>query len=593
MIQKLFHIGILSLLCFSGPLLAQQEQEEVVFELKLSKEKLGVNEKLRVDFSMNKDGDNFIPPDFNGFRVVMGPSQSVSSRYQNGQRFYSKVYSYILAPEAKGTFTIGQGTIVISGNTYKTIPTAVVVTEAVDTPNAPPSVTDIADENLHLVAEVSDSNPYMNQPISVVYKLYFRNSLVVTNFDFLDNPKYNNFWNQEIPFSKYRIENGMYQGQPAYFIVIKRMVLYPQKSGELEIEPMVLKVNLEVPTERRNFFGERLYASTEKTVSAGKRLIQAKPLPEEGKPENFTGAVGDFEFAVETSRNILNASESLQAKVSVKGSGNLKLFELPELSLPSSLEVYEPEFEEEVRTTLSGMRGEVSENYTIVPSYRGKYPIPEISFSFFNPKTGRYEQLSSDELTINVAEGPVAASSPGNNPAITPRAHVVSAEQFHFIKLRPGLEPKAWKPFFGSRAHWISWLAPLLLIPLFLLIRKRREKSQQDVEGNKVRRANRLARKYLSAARKTIGDKDAFYVALEKALHNYLKARLKIETSEFSKDKIRQLLSSRGAEEAVIGEFLGLLENCEMARYSPFSRVQMEQDYETASQVINSLDKSF
>lgn len=592
MICKLFHSGIIALLFFVGPLQAQDEKEAVTFELKLSKEKLGVNEKLRVDFTMNQDGDNFIPPDFNGFRVIMGPTQAVSSTFANRKRYYSKTYSYILAPESKGTFTIGQGTIVIAGNTYKTIPKKVVVTEAVDTPNAPPTATDIADENLHLIAEVSDTNPYLNQPISVVYKLYFRNSLVVTNFDFLDNPKYNNFWNQEIPFSKYRIENGMFQGQPAYFIVIKRMVLYPQKSGELEIEPMVLKVNLEVPTERRNFFGERLYASTEKTVSAGKRVIQAKPLPEEGKPEDFTGAVGDFDFSVETSRRILNASESLQATVKVKGSGNLKLFELPKLNLPSALEVYEPEFEEEVRTTLSGMRGEVSENYTIVPSYRGKYPIPEISFSYFNPKTKTYERLSSRALTIEVAEGPAATPTPGAPPVTSTRTPVVSTDQFHFIKLRPNLTPKAWTPFFGTSTHWISWLGPLALIPLFLLVRKRREKSMQDVEGNKVRRANRLARKYLSAARKTLGDKDAFYVALEKALHNYLKARLKIETSEFSKDKIRELLSSRGAEDSVIGEFLGLLENCEMARYSPFSRVQMEQDYETASQVINALDKS-
>ena len=282
------------------------------------------------------------------------------------------------------------------------------------------------------------------------------------------------------------------------------MVLYPQKSGELEIEPMVLKVNLEVPTERRNFFGERLYASTEKTVSAGKRIIQAKPLPEEGKPEDFTGAVGDFEFSVETSRQTLNASESLQARVTVKGSGNLKLFELPKLNLPSALEVYEPEFEEEVRTTLSGMRGKVSENYTIVPSYRGKYPIPEVGFSFFNPKTGRYQRLSSRALTIEVAEGPVASSAVAAPSVASTRTPVISSDQFHFLKLRPNLEPRAWTPFFGTKAHWIFWLGPLALIPLFLLVRKRREKSQQDIEGNKVKRANRLARKYLSAARKTL-----------------------------------------------------------------------------------------
>ena len=138
----------------------------------------------------------------------------------------------------------------------------------------------------------------------------------------------------------------------------------------------------------------------------------------------------------------------------------------------------------------------------------------------------------------------------------------------------------------------VWWLGPLLLIPLFIAVRKKQVERAQDIEGNKVKRAGKLARKYLSAARKTLGDKDAFYVALEKALHNYLKARLKIETSEFSKDKIRELLNSRGAQSESVTDFIGLLENCEMARYSPFSRVQMEQDYQKASEVITILDKT-
>jgi hypothetical protein len=123
-------------------------------------------------------------------------------------------------------------------------------------------------------------------------------------------------------------------------------------------------------------------------------------------------------------------------------------------------------------------------------------------------------------------------------------------------------------------------------------LRRRKEERDKDVEGNKIKRANRLAKKYLSTARKTLGEKDAFYVALEKALHNYLKAKLKIETSEFSKDKIRELLGSRGIGSEAVTAFTGLLENCEMARYSPFTRVQMEQDYENATEVITALDKA-
>ena len=579
-------------LAFSATALLGQEDGEVTFELKLSKERLGVNERLRADFVMNKDGDNFVPPDFEGFRVLMGPSQSISSSWINGVRSYSKTYTYVLAPEAKGRFTIGQGTIVISGEVHKTIPREVTVTEAVDNPNGAPSVDEIADENLHLVAEVSKTNPYMNEPVSVVYKLYFSSTVGVSNFRPLDNPKYNNFWSQEIPFSKYSIENGTYGGQPYRYVVLKRVVLYPQKSGELAIEPLALEVSLEVPTDKRNFFGERIYATANKTVSAGRRTLQVRPLPEAGKPAGFSGAVGDLDFEVTTSKTSLKATESLQATVSVSGSGNLKLFQLPKLTLPSSLEVYEPEFSEDIRTTISGMQGSVSEQYTIVPGFQGKYPIPPINFSWFNPRTETYESMSSDEITIEVTEGPtaVAASTPAAPGAV--KSPVISGNQFYFIKLRPELSSKTWSPFFGSRAHIIWLLAPLLLSPLFVVLRRKQEERQRDVVGNKVKRANRLARRYLSRARKLLGQKDAFYVALERALHNYLKAKLKIETSEFSKDKIRELLTDRGVASDAVDDFTRLLENCEMARYSPFSRVQMQQDYDKASEVITELDKS-
>ncbi|MGB6152415.1 MAG: BatD family protein, partial [Pricia sp.] len=150
--------------------LKAQDGDAVTFEMRLSKDKLGINERLRVDFAMNKDGDNFNPPDFTGFRVLMGPSQSISSSWVNGVRSYSKTYSYTLAPRSQGRFTIKQAAIVIDGKTYKTTPKEVEVTAAVDKPSDQMTADDVADESLHLVAEVSKSDPYLNEALSVVYK---------------------------------------------------------------------------------------------------------------------------------------------------------------------------------------------------------------------------------------------------------------------------------------------------------------------------------------------------------------------------------------------------------------------------------------
>lgn len=590
--KSITKLGLVLTIFLSSVLMMAQGSNEVTFEMKLSKPKLGINERLRVDFVMNRDGDNFSPPDFTGFKVIMGPSQSISSSWINGVRSYSKSYSYTLAPTARGKFTIKQATIVIGGETYKSLAQDVEVTAAVDKPNDQMTADDIADENLHLVAEVSKSNPYLNEAITVIYKLYVSPNISVSNYQPLDNPTYNNFWSQDIKVNALSAQNGTYKGKPYRYVILKRVVLYPQKSGKLDIEPLSLDVTVDVPTGRRDFFGQRMYAQTNKTVSAGNRTINVKSLPLDNQPANFNGAVGDFDFAVTTSKTSLNASESLQATVEVSGKGNLKLFKLPELELPSALEVYEPEFTEGVRTTLAGMQGKVSNQYTIVPSFRGKYPIPSLNFSYFNPSTGKYATLTSDEIVINVLEGPLSASSNASASTNNQKQSVVaSGNQFNFIKLNPNLTGKGYSYFFGSTSFYLWLLCPLLLIPIAIVFRKKRDAMAGDIVGNKIRKANKLARKYLSAARKELGNKDSFYIALERALHNYLKAKLKIETSEFSKDKITELLTEKNIDPTTVDSFIALLKNCEAARYSPFSNVQMQADYDKASEVISIMDK--
>ncbi|WP_335967099.1 BatD family protein [Galbibacter sp. PAP.153] len=582
-------------MCFSGAVQAQEEG--VKFEAKVSKDNLGVNERLRIEFTMNKDGDNFVPPDFNGFRVLMGPNQSVSNSWINGKRSFSKSYSYILSPLAKGNFTIKQAKVEIAGDTYKTTPINIDVTEAVNNPNAPPSVDDIADDNLHLVAEVSKANPYLNEAVSVVYKLYVSPSINVSNFIPNSNPTYNNFWSQDIKVSRFQVENGLYKGKQYRYVVLKRVVLYPQKTGRLEIEPLSLDVTVDVPTNRRDIFGGRLYTQTHKTVTAGQRTIRVQPLPEEGKPAGFTGAVGQFNFDVIVTKTDLKASESLTAKIQVTGNGNLKLFDLPKLTLPSSLEVYEPEFEEKVSTSLAGMNGKVSDNYTIVPQYKGKYPIPGVAFSYFDPKEEKYKTVTSQQTLINVYEGPSAAQADNavasNGPGVTKQPISAAANQFRFIKLNTTLTPKDAKVFFGSTLFYVILFGPLLLIPIAITIGRKRAEMASDVVGNRVRKANRLAKKYLSEAKKNLGNKEAFYESLERALHNYLKAKLKIVTSEFSKEKISELLLSKGVEDDVVDNFIALLKSCELARYSPSTIAEMQKDYEKAAEVISLIDKQF
>jgi hypothetical protein len=378
---------------------------QVKFEAKASKQKLGVNERLRVDFEMNQDGDNFKAPSFAGFTVVGGPNQVVSNQWINGKRTYSKTYSYFLEPTSRGKFTVGQAEITVDGEVYKTSPVQVEVTAAVDEPTDGDDSNLIASDNLHLVAEISNPNPYLNQGITVVYKLYVSPRISVSNWREMDSPVYRDFWSQNIDIKQLKIETGEFQGEPYRYVVLRKTILYPQKTGELEIEPLTLSVSVDVPSDRRDIFGGRLYKTVDKTVAAGRRTINVKPLPEAGKPADFTGAVGKFDFKVSPSRTELAATESLTVQVRVSGNGNLKLFELPTLEVPSSLERYEPERTENVRTDLNGTQGSLTDNYTIIPTRQGKFPIPGMSFSYFDPSSETYKTLNSEDITAGCGKG--------------------------------------------------------------------------------------------------------------------------------------------------------------------------------------------
>ncbi len=569
-------------------------QAQVQFEAKVSKKKLGINERLRVDFIMNQDGDNFNPPSFEGFRVVGGPNQSISNSYINGKRSYSKTYSYFLSPKSKGKFKINQATIEIEGEIYKTLPIYVVITSAVDKPKDENDADYVASENVHLVAELSNSNPYLNEAITVVYKLYVSHNVSITrSWREIDSPKYADFWSQTIDNrGDSKIYEGTYKGEDYRYVILRRTVLYPQKTGKLNIEPLTLDVPIDVMSNRRDIFGRRLMSHVNKTISAGNRIITVKPLPTIGRPDKFTGAVGDFQFRVETNKTTLNANESLELKVMVTGKGNLKLFDLPSLNLPSSLEVYEPIHDNQINTTFDGMQGTVTETYTVVPQFKGNYPIRPISFSYFDVVSKTYKTISSKEIIINVEKGPKPKQSNSENDISgSNKSTTVSIDQFKYIKLEGKLEPVNPAPFFKSSLFWYLLGTPFLLIPLFIIAGKERNKRLNDVEGNKLRKSNKLAKKYLSDAKKNITDKATFYEALERALHNYLKAKLNIETTEFSKERISELLSDKKVAGVIIDDFISILKSCEFARYTPTSNVSINEDYNKAVNVIASIDK--
>jgi hypothetical protein len=564
---------------------------QVQFEAKVSKQTLGLNERLRIDFTMNDDGDNFTPPNFEGFKIVAGPSQQVSQSWINGRSSFNKTYSYFLLPMQKGTLVIRQASIDIRGQIYKTSPIRITVTAAVEQPKDPNDTQVSADQSLHLVAEISKTNPYLNEPITVVYKIYFSYNIGITNWRELDKPKYNDFWSQNIDIKQLVAEEGKYNGEKYRFVTLRKTVLYPQKSGKLVIEPLSLDVDVQLPSNRRNIFGQVLLVEDHKRVSAGAKTINVKALPEAGKPADFSGAVGRFAFKVTPSKTNIKSGESLDLDVSVSGTGNLKLFTLPKPIVPTALEMYDPVHSEKVATPLSGMSGRISDKYAIIPQYKGKYPIKPMTFTYFDLGSKSYKTVTSPEIMINVLEGPNASDNSVSSTSDTKKTAVLSSAQFKFIKLKTDLTSINQSDFYGSKLFYLLTFLPFLCIPVIVLFKKKKEAIDGDVAGNKIKLSNKLAKKYLSEAQKEIGNKEPFYIALEKAMHNFLKAKINIETSEMSKEKISEILLERKANPESISAFINLTENCELARYAPSSSTAIQQDYDKAVTIISELEK--
>ena len=577
MVKKL----LILLLTFNTLILSSQ----VNFDVSVSKSKLGLNERFRVDFVMNQNGDNFSPPKFENFQIIGGPNQSIKTSYVNGERNFSKTYSYFLKPLKKGRLKISQASIEIDNEIYKSLPIEVLITDSVKQPSD--AVTQYYnDDDIELRALISKGSPFLNEPITVVYKLYYKAPINISDARETETPKFKDFWSQTIKIPQLKVQREVYKGQNYNVVEWRKVVLYPQRVGELEISPLSLNLVLDVPTDKRDFFGNVIYDQTSQLISTGMRRINVKSLPNQGKPDSFSGAVGEFEFDVILNKNSLRATESFQAELKVKGSGNLKLFDLPNILVPNSMELFDPEREELISTNLSGMSGSISKLFTIIPRFQGNFPIEEVEFSYFNPETEKYKILKSPRLTIDVYDGPALSNTITNDNSNI----ITSDDSFRFIKIKGNLREIKNDIFFESKLFYALVTSPFaLLLSLLALTIYRRNRMESSDEL--IRIEERQINKMIESAKDSVGDKILFYDKIEKAIIKSLIVKFSIRMESLNKDKIEQIGEEKGLSRNDITLIIRLIENCEKARYSQSSDSIMNKDLEYARKSIYAILK--
>lgn len=571
------------LFCFSAQFLTAQ----VKFQTKVSQKEVQIGQRFRVEFVLNQKGSGFKPPSFEGFQVLGRPEYNVRTSLSNTGRSIELSYSYILSAKELGEFKIEPATIKVKGEVYRTEPVIIKVLKQRSKAQSRNQ------ELVFLEATVSKRKVYQGEPIYGKYRLYYRTTY--NGLSIVKQPDFQGFFYSKPQENSLKIGREVLDGQEYAYRGLDELVIIPSKAGTFKPGELEISTSVLYRTGGRNVFGQPNTALRELKTSVDFPSINVKPLPSKGRPQNFSGAVGNFKMDVDLSATEVNIDGSISLKIRIEGNGNIELCDLPKIEFPSAFEVFDPEIKERSAVGPYGMRGYKEIEYLLVPRYSGTYKLEPIQFSYFDPKKEKYFRLESEAYEININGGPQQAKA-GNSK--TPAGEVSEAVDFInkdilFIKTTNSTWKKQGHQFLASSAFWLI-LAALVLIALGLIawwLRNRTELKNRD--SLRVQRAGKLAQKKLRKAQKALkdGDAEAFYQELETALYGFFSDKWNVGTSAINKDYLQEQLKRSGAEEPQIKSILQLLEKSEMARYTGLKIDAAQQDFELATRLLTEIDK--
>lgn len=578
---------------------------------------VAADEQFNVTFIVEGDEN---PKDFSwsqgdDFQLVWGPQQGRSTSVQiiNGKTTRSSqfTYTYILMPKKTGKFTIPAATARLKGGKQITSGTATVEVVANSgssssgrgnqggvQSSAPSSVGAIGDDDLFMRFTFSRKSAVVGEPIEATLKLYQR--VNIAGFEDARFPAFNGFWSQEveaptnIEFQRENVDGNIY-----YSAVLRKYVLIPQQAGSITIDPaeLVCVVNVRVaPTGGASIFDSFFedQRTIRKRVMTDPYTINVSPLPA-GAPATFGGGVGKFSISASLSKDSLMTHEAASLVITVKGKGNISLLEAPEVSFPPDMEVYDTKVSERTDKGTGGTSGSKIYEYPFIPRSHGDFEIPAIRYSYYDINAGRYVTLSTQPVRYHVDKGKDdPAAQPGTAVQGVNRSGVKSLnEDIRFITTKmPSMSSKG-RFFVLSTGYWML-LAGLALLAFILWLAFRKMAARRaDVAGTRTRKASKMAVRRLRQAGEFLKQNlyTAFYEELHKALVGYISDKLNIAVADFSKDTVAQQLAENGISEDLAGEFVGLIDACEFARYSPDAgHDAMEAHYQNAVKVISSIE---
>ena len=442
---------LFSLLVFS----AYNMVGQYTFSAKVNKSKVGKNEDFELVFSVNGKGKNFEAPALVGdFYILSGPNPSSETYMDNYGVRYNTGYSFVLRPRRTGKLTIGPARIEVEGNVFRTDPLEITVLE-----QAP--MAEGGQESTKWVfaqAEVSNESPYVGEPVTVSLKLYLRTN--INNPETVEEPSFSGFLKEEIELKERPQRDEMVNGVTFRMVLWQQFIIVPQEAGTHKTGKWETLIPTYKPSNQRDIFGRQMQQLVRETVVAQMPTLRVKPLPQEGRPADFSGAVGQYRVDASLTPEAMEANASASYKVKVTGKGNLRVLALPNVAFPPVLEVYDPKYTESIQVSAAGLSGSKQNEYIIIPRSGGTYKIPAWSFSWFNPEKGMYESFQMAEKSL-VVNGPEASRAGSPRPLNGDRMEVESmANDIRFLWEKPQ-QGRAPTRFWGGSAFWLAWMGVL------------------------------------------------------------------------------------------------------------------------------------
>ncbi len=564
---------------------------------------VALGEQFQLSWEVNGDGSNFQAPSFDEFTKLQGPSTGSSSSVtiMNGkmERVEKYTYSYVLAGKSEGVFEIKPASIELNGKKLFSNSLRIEVVKgqsglrnnAGSQPSNKP--TGVADDDVYVRVELNKTDVFMGEQIVATLKVYSRtNQIQFTDAKF---PQFDGFVSSEVSDVPNTLQRENVNNEVFYTGIFKKLILIPQRSGTLNIDPFELSCNVSVQDGYvRDFFGRSVprMKTLSLNLKSKARSVSVRALPGT-QPADFNGAVGQFELSSKIDKNQAKTNDAISLKITISGKGNIKLIEPLKISFPSDFDSFDPKISENIQVDERGSSGSKSFEYLLIPRYAGEFKIPAVTFSYFDIQQGKYVSKSTEEYTISVEKGEGDSQPAMMSGSVSKKDIQLIGKDIRYLKDDTKLTRKG-SLFADSGLFWTILLGLPLLLLIVLVVRAQQLKAGQNVTLMKTRRATAKARSRLKEAESFLKtfDEKKFYEALLNALYGYFSDKLSIPMAELNRDSMNSKVILHLADESVIKQMNELLDTCEFSRYAPVSaKEKMQEHFAAAVSLVQEMDR--